>query len=77
VRAADGFGEPREIRLTVALPSSAERIADHMASTSWIAALPDGRRDDVKARIRELLAGDAVPAEMPFHYSVGLASIMS
>jgi ubiquinone/menaquinone biosynthesis C-methylase UbiE len=74
VHAADGFGEPREIRITVALPSSAERIADHMASTSWIAALPDDRRREVKVRVGELLAGGEVPAEIPFHYSVGLAT---
>jgi ubiquinone/menaquinone biosynthesis C-methylase UbiE len=75
VRAASGFGAPREIRITAPLPSSAERIADHMASTSWVAALPAERREQAKARIRELLATDEVPAEMPFHYAIGLASL--
>jgi len=74
VRAADGFGDLRELRVTAPQPTSAERIADHMSSTSWVAALPDERRREVNAQIRRLLAGDEVPPEMPFHYAIGLAA---
>ncbi len=74
VRADGGFGDPREITLTIPQPASAERIADHMSSMSWIAALPDQRRREVSARIEQLLASGEIPPELPMHYSVGLAS---
>lgn len=75
VRAAGGFGEPREVRVTVKLPASVDRIAAHVASISWIAALPDDQRREVNARVRELLAPSEVPSELPMHYAIGLASI--
>jgi SAM-dependent methyltransferase len=77
VRAAGGFGDPREVRVTVTLPASAERIAAHVASMSWIAALPDERRGELAARVRELLASGETPPELPVHYSIGLASLVA
>jgi len=74
VRADGGFGEPREITITAPHPASADRIAAHMASMSWIAALPDQRRREVRARIDKLLASGEIPSELPMHYSIGLAS---
>jgi SAM-dependent methyltransferase len=74
VRADVGFGEPREITVTVPQPASAERIVAHMSSMSWIAALPDERRSEFRARIDELLASGEVPPELPVHYSIGFAS---
>jgi SAM-dependent methyltransferase len=75
VRAVGGFGDPREVHVTVTLPASAERIAAHVASMSWIAALPDERRRELSERIGELLASGETPSELPVHYSIGLASL--
>jgi hypothetical protein len=40
VRTADGFAEPRELRVTTYGPGDPEGVLAHMASVSWIAGLP-------------------------------------
>jgi hypothetical protein len=47
-------------------------VADHVASFSWIAALPADRREQLMARVRALIDAVETPAEMPIHFTVGL-----
>ena len=50
VRAAGGWSEPREVRVTFPQPSDPQRIADWMSSISWVAAMPDAQRAETAAR---------------------------
>ncbi len=73
VRAAEGWGEPREIRVSVSQPARPERIVDHLASMSWVAAMPDAERLEAVERFRALIAGGHTPAELQLHVVIGLA----
>jgi SAM-dependent methyltransferase len=75
VRAAGGWSEPREVRVTIDQPTTPERIVDHMASMSWIAALPSDQRDATLGRIRELVLSGETPERLPLHVVVGLATV--
>jgi SAM-dependent methyltransferase len=77
VRAAEGWGEPREIRVTVSQPARPERIVDHLGSMSWVAGMPEAERLEALEEFRALLAGGETPAELPFHVVIGLASLQS
>jgi SAM-dependent methyltransferase len=75
VRAADGWSEPREVRVTTEPLVSPERIVDHMASMSWIAAMPADQREATIQRFRELVRSGETPERMPLHVVVGLATV--
>jgi SAM-dependent methyltransferase len=75
VRAADGWSEPREIRLTTTQPALPEQIADYLASVSWVAALPEDQRTEKLERVREIVADGETPAELPVHVFIGLTSV--
>ena len=75
VRAAGGWTAPREIRVTTSQPARPERIVDHLASMSWIAALPDDQRAETLAQIDALVTAGETPAELPVHVLIGLASL--
>jgi SAM-dependent methyltransferase len=75
VRAADGWSEPREIRLTTTQPALPEQIVDYLASVSWIAALPEDQRTEKLERVREIVAAGETPAELPVHVFIGLTSV--
>ncbi len=77
VRAAQGWGQPREIRVTVSRPARPERIVDHLGSMSWVAAMPKAQRVEAIERFRVLIAGGTTPAELPLHVVIGLASTQS
>jgi SAM-dependent methyltransferase len=72
VAAAGGFGPHREIRVTTNEPSSPDRVADHLASMSWLAALPDDRRAELHAQISALVHNGETPPELPQHVQIGL-----
>jgi ubiquinone/menaquinone biosynthesis C-methylase UbiE len=76
VRAAGGWSEPREIRVTTKQPASPERIVDHVASISWFAALPEDQRADVLARVEETVRAGETPDELPMHAVIGLTSLV-
>jgi ubiquinone/menaquinone biosynthesis C-methylase UbiE len=76
VRAAGGWSEPREIRVTTKQPASPERIVDHVASISWFAALPEDRRADVLARVEETVRAGETPDELPVHAVIGLPALV-
>jgi SAM-dependent methyltransferase len=73
VRAAGGWSEPREIRLSYSQPASRDRIVDHLTSISWIAAMPDKERTAVARRMRAIVEAGETPPELPLHVVIGLA----
>ncbi len=74
VRAAGGWSEPREVRITAVQPSSPERVVDHLASMSWIAGMPDAERTAILEQFRTLVSSGEMPAELPIHVVLGLAA---
>jgi SAM-dependent methyltransferase len=75
VRATGRWADPRDIRVTTSQSADPERIVDHLASMSWVAALPDDRRADTIARMRTLIETGETPAELPIHVMLGLAAL--
>jgi hypothetical protein len=75
VRAAGDWSEPREVSVTATQPADPERIVNHMASMSWIAAMPDPERTPLLERMRALIAGGETPAQLPVHVVIGLATL--
>ncbi len=74
VRESGGWGEPREIRVTTAQPTSPERVVDHLASMSWIAAMPDEERIATIEQMRALVSSGETPGELPIHFVIGVTS---
>jgi ubiquinone/menaquinone biosynthesis C-methylase UbiE len=74
VRESGGWSEPREIRVTASQPTSPERLRDHIESFSWVAAMPDGERAELLARVEATIRGGETPSELPFHVAIGLTS---
>jgi len=75
VRAAEGWSEPREVRVTTNQPADPERIVDHLASMSWIAGMPEGERTDTVARMRDLVRSGETPEQLPLHVVIGLTTL--
>jgi len=75
VRAAAGWTAPREVRVTTSQPARPERIVDHVASVSWVAALPEGQRAETLAQIRAIISAGETPAELPLHVLIGLTGL--
>jgi ubiquinone/menaquinone biosynthesis C-methylase UbiE len=75
VRAAGGWTEPREVRVTTRQPTSPERIVDHMASMSWIAGMADREREQTLERIRALILSGETPDELPLRVVIGLTRL--
>jgi SAM-dependent methyltransferase len=75
VRAAGGWTAPREVRVTTLQPAEPGRIVDYVASMSWVAGLPEGRRDAWLAGVAELVASGEMPAELPVHVVIGLTTL--
>jgi SAM-dependent methyltransferase len=72
VRAAGGWTALRELRVTTTQPASPARILDYLASVSWIAALPEDRRNETNARLDAIVRAGETPAELAVHVDVGL-----
>jgi ubiquinone/menaquinone biosynthesis C-methylase UbiE len=75
VRAAGGWTQPREVRVTTTQATDDESLAAYLSSVSWIAALPEERRTETLARLATLLERGETPSEMPIHVTIGLASL--
>lgn len=74
VRAAGGWTAPREIRVTASQPTRPERVVDHLASMSWVAAMPEEERMETLDRIAAIVSAGHTPAELPVHFQLGLTS---
>jgi SAM-dependent methyltransferase len=72
VRAARGWSEPREIRVTTMQPARPERLGDYLGSVSWVAALPDDQRAELAARVDAIVSAGETPAELPVRVTIGL-----
>lgn len=75
VRAAGAWSEPREIHVSTPQPADAERIVAHVASMSWVAAMPEPRRTETLARVRELVYAGDTPDELSVGVVVGLTKL--
>jgi SAM-dependent methyltransferase len=75
VLAAKGWSTPREIRVTTVQPADAERVIEYLSSVSWVAALPQSRRDETLARLGAIVNAGETPAELPLQVSVGLTAL--
>jgi SAM-dependent methyltransferase len=75
VRAAGGFGEPRDLQLTFWQDAGAQRTIDYVASMSWMAALEDDVRAQTLERIATLVREGETPARMQVRAIVGLANL--
>jgi SAM-dependent methyltransferase len=72
VDGAQGWSAPREMRVTTPQPADAERVLDYVASISWVAAMPKGRREDTLARIGAIVGAGETPAQLPVHVVIHL-----
>jgi ubiquinone/menaquinone biosynthesis C-methylase UbiE len=75
VRAAGGWSEPREIRVTAAQPADPEAIVQYIASISWIAALPAEQRAETLAQLATLIFDGETPPELPVHVVIGVSAL--
>ncbi len=75
VRSAGAWTAPREIRLTFSQPAHRERIVDHIASISWIAALAEQQRERTLAELDAIVGAGETPAELPVHVRIGLTAL--
>ena len=74
VRDAGGWSEPREIRVTTTTRADPDKIIDHMASMSWIAAMPSAERETTLEQMRTLVLSGDTPEELPIQVVVGLTT---
>jgi len=72
VRAAGGWSEPWEVRVTSMRPAEPEHVVDYLLSMSWIAALPEDRRTELLTRVGAAVGAGETPAELPVHATIGL-----
>jgi SAM-dependent methyltransferase len=75
VQAAGGWTAPREIRVTTSHPADPDRIVDHVASMSWVAAMPERERVQTLAQVSALVDAGDTPNEMLVHVVVGLTAL--
>lgn len=76
VRAAPGFAEPWEVRVTTYVPAEPELVLSHMASISWIAGLPEPERVDLLDQMRAIVAAGETPERFAQHFEVGLTTLL-
>jgi SAM-dependent methyltransferase len=75
VRAAGGWSEPREVRVTTSQPTSPDRVLDYVASISWVAAMPADERAETVGRVRTVIEASETPAALAFHFTIGLTEL--
>jgi SAM-dependent methyltransferase len=69
LRAAEGWVEPWELRLTRSVPAEPARLPDYVASMSFVAALPDAERQASLDRVSEIVAAGQTPDRLGVHVS--------
>ena len=75
VLAAAGLGDLSRLRLDNPLTATRAAVVDRAASTSYVAALPDGRREAALAEVAALVEGFAEPFPFPHVTEVHLARV--
>jgi SAM-dependent methyltransferase len=76
IRAAGGWSDVRETRVTSCRPARAELLLDWIASISWIAAMAPEERDDLIGRAGALIRDGSAPEELPVHFTIGLVQLL-
>jgi len=76
VRAAGGWSEPRQVRVTTSQPARPERLVDYLSSMSWVAAMPDEERTRMLSQIADLVEKGETPPELDVHVIVGLTTLL-
>lgn len=73
--AAGVWEELKELQLSAPAPADAERIVDHVASMSWMAAMPDAERTATMERVRALVESGSTPPRLTVHYGLALTRL--
>jgi SAM-dependent methyltransferase len=74
-RAAGGWSDPWEIRVTTFQPADPEGIVAYVASMSFVAALPEEERTARLAQVAEVIEAGEMPEEMPVQVVTGLTTL--
>jgi ubiquinone/menaquinone biosynthesis C-methylase UbiE len=72
---AGGWTTPREIRVTTSRPADPEGIVAHVASMSFVAALPEAERTAQLAEVASLVEAGETPAELSVQVVIGLTAL--
>lgn len=75
IHAAAGWGEPWEIEVRFRCAASGARVMDHLASMSWIVALPEAERAERLDEMRRVIDAGDTPATFSIHAHIGLAAL--
>lgn len=75
VETVGGWTAPREIRVSTSVAAHPERIVDHVASMSWVAAMSEDRRAEMLMQVAALLDAGYTPDELTVHVVVGLTAL--
>jgi SAM-dependent methyltransferase len=75
VRAAGGWTDPREIRVTASQPTSPEQIVAYVGSMSWVAAMPEDERTEWLDEAARIVAAGETADEMAVQVILGLARL--
>jgi SAM-dependent methyltransferase len=74
VRAAGGWSDPREVRVTTSHAADPDAIVRYLGSVSWIAALPAEQRAETLAALAQLIDDGETPEEVRLHVVIGMTS---
>ncbi len=75
VRAAGGWTDPRQIRVTTSQATDPGRIVDYVESMSFVAALPDEQRAEWLAQVVTVVEAGEMPPELPVQVVIGLTTL--
>jgi len=75
VRAAGGWSEPRELRVTASQPTSPEQIVAYVASMSWVAAMPEAERVEWLDEAAGIVEAGETAEQMAVQVIVGLTQL--
>ncbi len=75
VAAAPGWGRTWEVDVRTTQAYSADKVLAHLASMSWVAGLPPGKREQMLAQLEAVVRAGETPARMPVHFNLGLAAV--
>ena len=75
MRAAGGWTDPRQIRVTTSQPTDPGRIVDYVESMSFVAALPDEQRAEWLAQVATVVEAGEMPPELPVQVVIGLTTL--
>jgi SAM-dependent methyltransferase len=73
LRDTPGWSAPRLLRVTVPQPVSPEQMIDYVHSFSWVGAMPEAQREDMLAKVAEMVA-TGTPPEMPIQAQIWLTA---